>query len=1019
MAVSKVAVKVPLKPGVKEVTEQDNSFSNQILILFSAPLLREDLSSVENLAIQEEINAIALVLEDISHPIEVEIVVKVATSQTLQDVFSNRFKPLIIHFIGHGMREGGNTALVLEDEVGMTRHFTEEELEIALSNHQQAPCQLALLNACHSEKLAQAFEKVGVPHVIAVNAEDKILDVAARCFSRRLYQALFNQDSVSNSFLLGRNAVKLDDKLKKLFNSLTFEQGVNFNEAFKFELLPQAAHNQSLIIEPANSRQVIYPQWSNTNIPRDNPNFVGRRKEIHQVIKTLVESDKRCIALHGMGGIGKTALAYAIGQWLHERDRYQDGVWFISLRDTDSVGTLITKVQQSLELKSFSLERELRNSRIFLILDDLDKLIEKESNELIEVLNSLLEQCPNLRLLLTSRDSLVRDIVYCHQEEVYSMGASETREIFKKYAPSQAQWGDNDDLESDFNLLVKFLDGYPLPIKLAASYMAETLSTLKLLREDLIDEPLEVLNSYSPQERKERSLRITLERSFEMLSVEAQDIFPLLAFFPSGLSRDLARAVWDRKGNKALIELLKFSMAEKSSTASDWRVTLPEPARTYAESKLQKGRKIDYLAPQVLDFYYSNFCDIILKLFDNKDKKGQQLLLQENSNLILFLEWGYEHEISSTKICCSARITALLSPYWRWIEANKDPLLRLNLALTASQRNQDREGEDLVRNAIATLSAREEFKDIQSLGHGSDELKSFDFETVTVNRRGKIIERETKQAEYVSETLQTQYPSGILDMTLDMVAIPGGTFMMGSPEGEGHSFEKPQHEVTLQPFFIGKYPITQSQWRFIAQLPQVNRRLNLDPSNFKGENRPVEQVSWYDAVEFCDRLSEYTGRNYRLPSEAEWEYACRAGTNTPFYFGETITGELANYNASRTFALEPKGEYRQETTPVGQFPPNIFGLYDMHGNVWEWCLDDWHSDYEGAPTDGSAWLDNDYDNSNLYQKQGSAVLRGASWLNIPGGCRSASRYFSLRAERDDFVNDFGFRLVCGVGRSLQ
>lgn len=699
MVVSKIIEKIPLKPGVKEGTEQDNSFSNQILILFSAPLLREDLlpnslpgrkptpttvSPVENLAIQEEINAIASVLEDISHPIAVEIVVKVATSQTIQDVFSNRFKPLIIHFIGHGMREGGNTALVLEDEVGIARHFTEEELEIALSNHQQAPCQLALLNACHSEKLAQAFVKAGVPHVIAVNAEDQILDIAARCFSRRLYQSLFNLDSVINSFLLGRNAVKLDDKLKRLFNSLTFEQGVNFDEAFKFRLLPEHTHNQSLIIEPANSHQVIYPQWSNTNIPRYNSNFVGRRQEIHQVIKILVESDKRCIALHGMGGIGKTALAYATGQWLHERNRYKDGVWFISLRDTDSVGTLITKVQQSLELNSFALERELKTSRVFLILDDLDRLIKKESNELIELLNLLLEQCSNLRLLLTSRDSLVRDIVYCHQEEVCSMGVSETREIFKKYAPSQAQWGDNDDLESDFNLLIKFLDGYPLPIKLAASYMAETQSTLKMLCEDLNIEPLSVLDSYSSEERKERSLRITLERSFEMLSVESQDIFPLLAFFPSGLSRDLAKAIWSRNGNKALIELLKFSMAEKPSTASDWRVTLPEPARTYAESKLQKGRRIDDSAPQVLNFYYSNFSDTFLNLFNNENNnKGQQLLLQENSNLILFLEWGYDHERSSDNICRSARVTASLSPYWRWIETNINPLIRLNLALIA------------------------------------------------------------------------------------------------------------------------------------------------------------------------------------------------------------------------------------------------------------------------------------------------------------------------------------------------
>ncbi len=397
IASKKATEKKPPSTKVKKLPEQDSSFSNQILILFSAPLFDEDLLPVEKLSIQEEIDAIATVLEEIPHPIVVEIVVKVATSQTLQDVLSSRVKPLIIHFIGHGMRQGDSTALVLEDKVGIARCFSEEELAIALSHLNQAPCQLALLNACHSEKLAQAFVKAQVSYVIAVNAEDTILDLAARCFSRRLYQALFNEDSVSDSFLSSRNAVKLDDKLRKLFNSETFKRGVNFDEAFKFILMPQASHNQSLIIEPADSHQVIYPQWLNTNIPRNEPSFVGRRQEIHQAIKVLVELDKRCIALHGMGGIGKTALAYAIGQWLHERDRYKDGVWFISLRDTDSVGTLIIKVKQILKINTFSLERELRDRRIFLILDDLDKLIEKESNELIEVLNSLLEHCSHLR----------------------------------------------------------------------------------------------------------------------------------------------------------------------------------------------------------------------------------------------------------------------------------------------------------------------------------------------------------------------------------------------------------------------------------------------------------------------------------------------------------------------------------------------------------------------------------------------------------------------------------------------
>ncbi|MEM7725498.1 MAG: formylglycine-generating enzyme family protein [Cyanobacteria bacterium P01_A01_bin.45] len=292
------------------------------------------------------------------------------------------------------------------------------------------------------------------------------------------------------------------------------------------------------------------------------------------------------------------------------------------------------------------------------------------------------------------------------------------------------------------------------------------------------------------------------------------------------------------------------------------------------------------------------------------------------------------------------------------------------------------------------------------------------FEVVTVNRRGEIINRELKKARYFTEHL----PNNI---TLEMVAIPGGTFIMGSPEDEAERYddESPQHQVTVQPFFMGKYPITQAQWRVVANMKhlRVNCDLEPEPSNFKGDNKgdnlPVEKVSWYDAVEFCDRLSQHTGKEYRLPSEAEWEYACRAGTTTPFHFGETITAELANYNASSTYASEPQGEYREQTTPVGQFLPNAFGLYDMHGNVWEWCLDDWHSDYENAPTDGSAWFDSE--NDNLSQKSGNALLRSGSWDNYPEDCRSACRSNPVRAERVFYTYNIGFRVVCGVGSTLH
>jgi formylglycine-generating enzyme required for sulfatase activity len=284
------------------------------------------------------------------------------------------------------------------------------------------------------------------------------------------------------------------------------------------------------------------------------------------------------------------------------------------------------------------------------------------------------------------------------------------------------------------------------------------------------------------------------------------------------------------------------------------------------------------------------------------------------------------------------------------------------------------------------------------------ELNIFQFETATVNNQGKITQREQLQARYFAEPLSN-------NITLEMVEIPAGTFIMGAPASEEKSSddERPQHEVNIPSFFMGKYPVTQAQWKFVAALPQVNRKLKPDPFRFKGENRPVEQVSWFDAVEFCDRISQYTGKNYRLPSEAEWEYACRAGTITPFHFGETITSELANYNAEEyTYGAGKKGTNRGKTTEVGHFGVgNAFGLYDMHGNVWEWCADQWHSNYEGAPTDGSAWID---DNSNNNNNQ-SRLLRGGSWYYYPEHCHSAYRNFSNPVS-DIFT--IGFRLVCGV-----
>ncbi len=284
----------------------------------------------------------------------------------------------------------------------------------------------------------------------------------------------------------------------------------------------------------------------------------------------------------------------------------------------------------------------------------------------------------------------------------------------------------------------------------------------------------------------------------------------------------------------------------------------------------------------------------------------------------------------------------------------------------------------------------------------------FEFETLTVDVFANSLGRQEQSVQGVSHNLG----QGI---SLELVAVPGGSFLMGAGKSEEgwHSMQGPQHEVMIAPFWMGRYPVTQAQWRVVAALPKVERSLNPEPSCFKGDNRPVEQISWLDAIEFCARLSHQTGHSYRLPSEAEWEYACRAMTQTPFCFGETITTDLANYSgvdwefegricSKGSYGQGPTGSDRRETTEVGSFRvANAFGLYDMHGNVREWCQDCWHDTYVDAPTDGIAWTEG----GNCNQR----VLRGGSWNSGPRACRSAAR---SRMEMDGNLYDLGFRVVC-------
>ena len=275
-------------------------------------------------------------------------------------------------------------------------------------------------------------------------------------------------------------------------------------------------------------------------------------------------------------------------------------------------------------------------------------------------------------------------------------------------------------------------------------------------------------------------------------------------------------------------------------------------------------------------------------------------------------------------------------------------------------------------------------------------LRAFAFDIVTLDQNGREAERRRGRAQQFSEHLGNR-------AILHMVQIPGGPFTMGAPASDacGSHFEWPQRLVTVPPFYLGKTPVTIDQWRAVmGASPPAMKALN-DKFRVSGR-QPVVSVSWVEAEAFCAQLSRTARRAYRLPTEAEWEYACRAGTASPFAFGESITREVVNYDGDYLRLLGQDCA----TNAVGSLGvANAFGLFDMHGNVWEWCRDCWHASYEGAPTDGSAWR-RDAD-------QGTRVLRGGSWSAQARNCRAATRRFgghpSVRSR------EIGFR-VAMVGK---
>lgn len=261
---------------------------------------------------------------------------------------------------------------------------------------------------------------------------------------------------------------------------------------------------------------------------------------------------------------------------------------------------------------------------------------------------------------------------------------------------------------------------------------------------------------------------------------------------------------------------------------------------------------------------------------------------------------------------------------------------------------------------------------------GFPPLPVLDIETPRLDAQGRTLAWRRYRARY----LRIEFHDG---EALDLMAVPATRFRMGATAGEAHcgAYECRLRSVQTAAFYLARTPVTQAQWRAVAAMPAVAREIDATPACFEGDSHPVECVSWHDAHEFCARLTRASGHALRLPSEAEWEAACRAGSRTPFHYGDTVTAAHARYETSHVYAAEAPAGTPRSTAPVGQHAPNALGLHDMHGNVWEWCADRWHDTYAGAPLDGRPWQDGG--------RGDWRSLRGGSWADAPGKLRSASR----------------------------
>lgn len=583
-------------------------FTNRILLMVASPLLDQSGQGIEvfdPISSRSELEMLAKAVERVRLAFELGVHFVIPGRTVARDMFKER--PLFIHVAAHGLIGGDKVLLAAESVTGERQFLDARGLSSLLRPFGTPPCALAVLNVCHSEKLADRLVQIGVPHVVAVESGERSLARAGNVFAEHFYYALLTGMPVNEAFEMARQAVYEDFELNRLRRSQ--------DEYLKIRLFPDdVPHTETLAAEDSPG-EPSFPPWQNTNLEEcSRYPVIGRQLDIWKLNTKIQAADRHLFLLTGMGGMGKTCLSEAMGRWQHERSWWTKGVWKVDARDinhaTDLRGLLAARVGLpcSVAETDGSLAEAMRQWHVLLILDDLDRLSRNDPLGLQGLLAALLGSCPRLRIVVSLRHlQEFPEPALCAIHDVRPLHSDHVLECFLKYH-EQPLWTECESTyQTELKDLVRFLDGHPLAIKLAATHMRKERIGLHNLWRRLVDRPLETLRYRGAREDRDNSLRVSLEVSLDAMPPQDRDFYPLLAYFPSGLAEGVAEGAFGTWAIRRLEEIHSYSMVEiefdRYMDFVERRFRLPEPARHFARWHLEQLELLEKFGQQVVRFF--------------------------------------------------------------------------------------------------------------------------------------------------------------------------------------------------------------------------------------------------------------------------------------------------------------------------------------------------------------------------------------------------------------------------------